>query len=100
VIGAAEYCGGFWDRYEFAAVTDRGAKAVKAGLTVLFDLKAGAGLTDEGGGRAGSEAGGCVVEDLRPGGAGYDMMNVYSGLIDCIISSHVPNSLFKARETV
>ncbi len=34
------------------------------------------GPTADGGGRAGSEAGGCVVEDLRPGGAGYDMMNV------------------------
>ena len=56
--------------------TDLGANAVKAGLVTLFavGLNAGTELNVEGGGRAGSEAGGCEV--FRPGGGGYDMMNV------------------------
>jgi hypothetical protein len=60
----------------FAEATDRGAKAVKAGLLVVLvaGLKPGAGLTADCGGRAGSEEGGA-----EPGGGGYDMMNVWSG---------------------
>jgi len=44
----------------FAAATDRGAKPVKAGLLVVLvaGLKTGAGLTADGGGRAGSDEGG------------------------------------------
>lgn len=80
-----------------AAATDRGAKAVKADLAPLFDLN-GAGLTAEGGGRAGSEAGGCVAEDFRPGGAGYDMMNVCSGEEVVLFQLNVPDSLLRARE--
>jgi hypothetical protein len=51
---------------------------VKAGLVTLLvaGLNAGAGLTADGGGRAGNEAG--VWDELRPGGGGYDMMNVCS----------------------
>jgi hypothetical protein len=63
---------------------------VKAGLKPPFCGlgTAGAGLTVEGGGRAGREAccGGLVG---RPGGGGYDMMNSWSRL-GIIGDNHVP----------
>lgn len=78
LTGGAEYCAGLFVRYVLADATERGANAVKAGLDPVefAGLKAGAGLTADGGGRGGREVGGCGVEDLRPGGGGYDMMNV------------------------
>jgi hypothetical protein len=63
----------------WAAATDRGAKAVNAGLVppLLEDLNAGAGLAVDRGGRAGNEAWALGAEEsARPRGAGYDMMNV------------------------
>lgn len=58
MTGGAEYCGELLERKVFAI--DRGANAVKADLGALLaaGLKAGVGLNVEGGGRAGSEAGG------------------------------------------
>ena len=95
-MGAAEYCAGLFVRYVVAAATDRGAKAVNADFVPLLGLKEGAGLTAEGGGRAGSEAGGCVVEDLKPGGAGYDMMNVCSWMKKLLIHLNVPGCLSRS----
>jgi hypothetical protein len=75
---------------KFDEVTDRGANAVKAlyaGLDVpppffpyadaKAGLKEGGGVFADGGGRGGSEEGGCGVEEegLGPGGGGKDMMN-------------------------
>lgn len=97
-MGAAEYCAGVLVRYVVAAATDRGAKAVNADFGPLFGLKDGAGLTADGGGRAGSEAGGCAVEDFRPGGAGYDMMNVCSWRNRLLVHLNVPGGLFWASD--
>lgn len=85
----AAYCAGLAVR-KFDDVTDRGANATKA-LCVDLDvltpfvlladgntgLKEFVGALADGGGRGGSEEGGCDVmeEGLRPGGGGKDMMN-------------------------
>ena len=74
--GGAEYWAGLFVRYWFADATDRGANAVKAGLAELLDLKDDMGFTADWGGRAGNDAGGWLVAGLKPGGVGYDMMNV------------------------
>jgi hypothetical protein len=87
-VGGAAYCAGLAVR-KFDDVTDRGANAVKALYADLEPpapfvvlVEGSTGLKDcgvvfaDGGGRGGSEEGGWgVVEDLRPGGGGKDMMN-------------------------
>ena len=88
-VGGAPYCAGL-AVLKFDVVTDRGANAVKAlgvGLEIpapyvllaegKADLKEDGGAFADGGGRGGSEEGGCgvVEDDLRPGGGGKDMMN-------------------------
>jgi hypothetical protein len=74
-VGAAAYWAGLLVRKVVAAATDRGANAANAGFVVALPA---VDAKDDGGGRAGSEAGGWAAEDLTPGGPGYDMMNVWS----------------------